>query len=252
MFSGPPDTEAESLVKEVIQRMGIEATVSSATDESGAASIIIESPDSAILIGRKGRSLESLQYLVNRMSPKTEGDEGERITIDIEGYLGRRQEALEDLAHRLADRARESGRRQRTKPMTSQERRVIHVALEGDDTTKTYSVGDSGDRYVVIAPKDERPDGDRPPQGRGFRGERGPRGGDRGGDRRDRGPRGPNSPQQVSQQGERVEGGDQQSAENNGAPRPRRRNRRGGRGRGPRPEAPAVQSDTPESGPQDS
>ena len=257
VFSGPPDSEAESLVKEVVQRMGIEATITSATDESGAVSIKIESPDSAILIGRKGRSLESLQYLVNRMSPKTEGDEGERITIDIEGYLGRRQEALEDLAHRLADRARESGRRQRTKPMTSQERRAIHVALEGDDTIKTYSVGDAGDRYVIIAPKDERPDGDRPPRGRGFRGERGPRGGDRGGDRRERGPRDPNGPQQPLQQGERAEGGDQPRAdqpraEDTGAPRPRRRSRRGGRGRGPRPEAPAVQSDTPESGPQDS
>ena len=250
VFSGPPDTEAEALVNEVIQRMGIDATITSATDESGAASIKIESPDSAILIGRKGRSLESLQYLVNRMSPRSDADEGERITIDIEGYLDRRQEALEDLAHRLADRARESGRRQRTKPMTSQERRVVHVALEGDETIKTYSVGDSGDRYVIIAPKDEKPGGgeDRPPRGRGYRGNRGPRGGER----RDHGSRGPNGPQQPRQEGESSAGGERQHADGNGTAPRRRRNRRGGRGRGPRPETPAVQSDAVESGPQDS
>lgn len=279
VFTGPPDAEAESLVREMVERMGIEAVISSATGEGGAVSIKIESPDSAILIGRKGRSLESLQYLVNRMSPKTEGEDGERITIDIEGYLDRRQEALEDLARRLADRARETGRRQRTKPMGPQERRAIHVALEGDETIKTFSVGDAGDRHVVIAPADEKPGGDRPSRDRdrGPRGDHGPRGGrgprndrgPRGGDRRDRGPRGlmaPPFPEDEHDDGPRgimappfpegerdgEPGGDQPRAEGSGPPRRRRRSRRGGRGRGPRPDAPPAQNDAVESGPQDS
>lgn len=240
-FNGPPDVEAEALLREVIQRMGIEATITSATGENGAVSIKVESPDSAILIGRKGRSLESLQYLMNRMAPRTEGDEGERITIDIEGYLDRRQEALEDLAHRLADRARETGRRQRTKPMSAQERRAIHVALEGDETVRTFSVGDSGERYVIIAPKDEKPGDNRSPRNRGQRG----------GERRDRGSRPSDSrPARVPQASD--EGGDpQQRAEGNGTNR-RRRYRRGGRGRGPRPGAPVTQNESNESGPQDS
>lgn len=248
VYSGPPDPEAESLVREVIQRMGIEATISSATDEGGAVSVKIESPDSAILIGRKGRSLESLQYLVNRMSPKVEGEEKDRITVDIEGYLDRRQEALEELAHRLADRARETGRRQRTKPMGSQERRAIHMALEGDETIKTFSVGDAGDRHVVIAPKDERADGDRPPRGRGFRGDR-----DHGGEPREHRPRNIFDRQNQMRAGREPDGGgDRQQIDGNGAPRRRRRSRRGGRGRGPRPDAPAAPNDTVDSGPQES
>ncbi|NUM56775.1 MAG: KH domain-containing protein, partial [Candidatus Hydrogenedentes bacterium] len=249
VYAGPPDTEAEALVREIVQRMGIEATISSATDEAGAVSIKIESPDSAILIGRKGRSLESLQYLVNRMSPKTEGDDKDRITIDIEGYLDRRQEALEELAHRLAERARETGRRQRTKPMGSQERRVIHMALEGDDTIRTFSVGDAGDRHVVIAPKDERADGDRAPRGRGPRSDRG----QRGGEPREHKPRNIFDRQNQARAQSAPDGdGEHQHGDGNGAPRRRRRSRRGGRGRGPRPEAPAAPSDAVESGPQDS
>lgn len=253
VFNGPPDTEVEALVREVVQLMGIEATITSATGEGNAVSIKIESPDSAILIGRKGRALESLQYLVNRMMPKVEGEDGDRITIDIEGYLDRRQEALEELAHRLADRARESGRRQRTKPMGSQERRVIHMTLEGDDSIRTFSVGDAGDRHVVIAPKDERGGEDRSQRGRGgFRGDRGPRG--RGGEERD--VRQPHKPRGLftdrSQPSDDAQDGGDQPREGNGAPRRRRRSRRGGRGRGPRPEAPVAQSDAVESGSQES
>ncbi|MCC6152489.1 MAG: Jag N-terminal domain-containing protein [Candidatus Hydrogenedentes bacterium] len=255
VFNGPPDTEVEALVREVVQLMGIEATITSATGEGNAVSIKIESPDSAILIGRKGRALESLQYLVNRMMPKVEGEDGDRVTIDIEGYLDRRQEALEELAHRLADRARESGRRQRTKPMGSQERRVIHMTLEGDDSIRTFSVGDAGDRHVVIAPKDERGGGDRPQRGRGgFRGDRGPR--DRGGEERD--VRQPHKPRGLFTDRSRPADGAPDDADQpregngNGAPRRRRRSRRGGRGRGPRPEAPAAQGDTVESGSQES
>ncbi|MCC6696044.1 MAG: Jag N-terminal domain-containing protein [Candidatus Hydrogenedentes bacterium] len=149
------DGEAAALLKEVIHQMGIEATVTSFSTEDGGTCLKVDSPDSAILIGRKGRNLSSMQYLINRMVHHGEGDESERIVIDIEGYLDRRQEALEDLARRLAQKAKETRRRVRVKPMSSQERRVIHMTLEDDPDVKTFSVGDALVRSVIIAPKDE-------------------------------------------------------------------------------------------------
>lgn len=246
---GPMDAEAEAILREVIQRMGIEATVTSAASDAGELTLKVDSPDSAILIGRKGRTLSSLQYLINRMVHRGEADDAaERITVDVEGYLGRRQEALEELAQRLAQRAKESGRRQRTKPMSPQERRIIHVALENDPDIKTFSLGDASARYVVIAPKDERqaPD-DRGPRDRGRRhSERGPR------DRREHGPRPPRQPVEAeAPRGDSPDGDDEQQQRQNGGGRRRRRFRRGGRGRGPRPDA-APQNNPSVSDPQDS
>ncbi|HRI88295.1 MAG TPA: KH domain-containing protein, partial [Candidatus Hydrogenedentes bacterium] len=238
-------------LQQVVQLMGIDAKISSELGENGAITLRVESEDSAILIGRKGRSLESMQYLINRMIQRGEGEEGERITIDIEGYLDRRQEALEDLAMRLADRAKESGRRQRTKPMSAQERRIIHVALENDPDVRTFSHGDPVARFVVIAPKDEKQGAgeDRPPRERGRRGGRG---------RRDdnRGPRPPHQTGNGHQHAadgefadgapmndgtEQREGQRQDRPDDAGDGNRRRRYRRGRRGRGggggPRPDA---------------
>jgi len=261
--AGPIDAEAEALLREVFQRMGIEATVAGESGENGEVILKVTSPDSAILIGRKGRSLGAIQYLINRMVNRNDAEEGEHITIDVEGYLGRRQEALEDLASRLAARAKESGRRQRTKPMSPQERRIIHVALEADSEVRTFSLGDANARFVVVAPKDERAGAgeDRPPRERGRRGGRG-----RGpqGDRGDR----PARPfqQSASESGvgesanhvpadgtsEGSNGEHSQRPEGVNEDRGRRRSRRGRRGRGgPRPDA-APQPDAAASEPQES
>jgi len=204
----PPDPqaagEAASLLKEVIHLMGIDASVSNSTTEDGGICLKVDSPDSAILIGRKGRNLSSMQYLLNRMVHKGEGDESERIVIDIEGYLDRRHDALEDMARRQAERAKASRRRVRLKPMSPQERRVIHMALENDPDVKTFSVGEAMVRSVIIAPADELPEDEQ----RGPRRRAGSRQGD--GRSRDQGP------------GETADAGNSQ---------PRRNSRRGGRGR---------------------
>lgn len=208
--------------------MGIEATVSSSTTEDGGICLKVDSPDSAILIGRKGRNLSSMQYLLNRMVHTGEGDETERIVIDIEGYLDRRQEALEDIARRQADRAKETRRRVRLKPMSPQERRVIHMTLEDDPDVKTFSVGEAMVRSVIIAPADELPEEDR----------RGPR--RRSGPRRGEGqPADPRPSEPANAQGNPA----------------RRSSRRGGRGRrrrgpgGPREESKVlVESESASSG----
>jgi spoIIIJ-associated protein len=167
------DTEAAALLQQMIELMGIEASVAHAEDEDNNLRLTVSSEDSALLIGRKGRGLAALQYVINRVAREIEGrDETERIIVDVEGYLDRRKQSLEDMALRMADRVKETGRRFRMRPMNPQERRVVHVALQEDDEIRTFSVGDTAIRSVVIAPKDE--EREERPRRRGGRG-RGPR-----------------------------------------------------------------------------
>lgn len=179
--------EASALLQEVIDRMGIESKVSGSVNEEGVLELDVKSEDSAILIGRKGRSLLAMQYLINRMMQDVdETDETERIIIDIEGYQERRRASLDELAHRMAAKVKETGRRVRMKPLNPQERRVIHVALQDDTDIRTFSVGSSSVRCVVIAPAREEqgennnngPEGQRAEGGR-RRGGRGRRRGSR-------------------------------------------------------------------------
>ena len=83
-----------------------------AATETGGLKLAVESPDSALLIGRKGRNLMAMQYLINRMVAREEnGRESERILVDIEDYQDRRKSTLSEMALRLAERAKETGRR---------------------------------------------------------------------------------------------------------------------------------------------
>ena len=169
--------EAESLLRELIQKMDIEATVTSEVAENGSLRLKVESPDSAILIGRKGRTLQSLQYLINRIAHSGEGNEDtERIVVDVEGYVDRRRESLEDLARKLAQRVKDTGRRVRVKPMSPDERRIIHLTLEDDPEVRTYSVGEASVRSVIIGLKDDDPNSERAPRRRSDQSQRDGRG----------------------------------------------------------------------------
>jgi spoIIIJ-associated protein len=164
--------EAAALLAEVISLMGLEASVAAAVDEEGGTKLVVDSPDSAILIGRKGRNLGAMQYLINRMCAEPgEDEDAGRIIVDVEDYLDRRRSALEDMAKSLAGRAKERGHRVRVKPLNPQERRVIHLTLQDDPEVRTFSVGNSVVRSVIIAPTNER----RRERSRGRRPRRGDR-----------------------------------------------------------------------------
>jgi spoIIIJ-associated protein len=180
--------EAAVILQEMILKMGIVANVEFNRTEDGAARLSVSSEDGGILIGRKGNTLSAMQYLINRIISNRDANETtERIVVDVEGYLDRRRESLEELARSLADRAKATGRSMRLKPMSPQERRIVHLALQGDEEVRTFSLGDSLFRSVVIAPAHERAEAaparrDRPQgnfQRRGGRGGRRriPRGG---------------------------------------------------------------------------
>jgi spoIIIJ-associated protein len=151
--------EAAALLAEVITKMGLEVTVTSEATEDGGARINVDSPDSALLIGRKGRNLESLQYLANRMMSAGETSEtSERFVVDIEHYLDRRRQSLEEMARQLALKAKETGRDVRVKPLSPQERRIIHMTLQDDPDVRTFSLGTATMRHVVISPKNAQRD----------------------------------------------------------------------------------------------
>jgi spoIIIJ-associated protein len=182
--------EAAAVLRELIAKMGIEAEVTFVHTEDGTAKLDVRSQDSAMLIGRKGRTLGAIQYLVNRMVAQGDTAENtERLMVDVEGYVDRRRETLEDLARHFAGRVKESGRPARLKPLSPQERRIIHVTLRNDPEVRTASLGEALYRTVVISPINARPGR---PQGQGGGGGRGR--GSRGGRGRGGGGRRPDGP----------------------------------------------------------
>ena len=111
--------------------------------------------DMGILIGRRGDTLNALQYLVNLAVNKKLSKIGARarIIVDIEGYRKKREKTLERLAMRFSEKVKKTGTKVGLEPMNAQERRIIHYTLQGSKDVETYSEGDDPYRKVVIAPK---------------------------------------------------------------------------------------------------
>jgi spoIIIJ-associated protein len=116
---------------------------------------------SGLLIGRRGQTLDALEYLVGRIVSRDEWQHGVRIALDAEGYRQRHQESLEDMARRLADKARATGRPVVLNPMSPRDRRVIHLTVEQEAGVSTCSEGEGLYRRVVITPQGSRPARDR-------------------------------------------------------------------------------------------
>lgn len=108
--------------------------------------------DLGILIGRRGETLDSLQYLVNLVVGK-KTEQKYRIILDVEGYRKRREETLIKLAHRLSEKVKKTGHNIVLEPMNPHERRIIHTALQNDIKVRTFSEGEEPYRKVVITKK---------------------------------------------------------------------------------------------------
>src|SRR5881396_3018191 len=119
--------QAAKTLREILYRMGIEAEVS-AFDDGDRIILDAHGAESGLIIGKKGATLDALQYVVNRIVFKRP-NEGPLVVVDAEGYRGRREDALVDLAQRLADKAVRSGRPVPVEPMSAHDRRIVHMAL---------------------------------------------------------------------------------------------------------------------------
>lgn len=150
--------EAAALLKEIISNMDLAGEVTFARDNDGSARLHVESgDDGGILIGKRGITLEALQYLINRMLSRGDNNENtERVLVDVGDYVDRRRAMLRDMALAMAKQAKETRRNVRLKPLSPQERRIIHLTLEKDPEVRTFSTGDSLFRSVVISPVGER------------------------------------------------------------------------------------------------
>lgn len=149
----PPgnDMLGQEILEELLTRMGFTATVKK-TIEDGKITLSIEAGEnSSILIGKRGKNLNGLQYIVNRISGRK--DENSRpVTVDIEGYRERRKDSLESMARRLAAKTKSSHRPVETEPLSAADRRLIHMALKDDPDVQTKSRGDGPYKNVVIKP----------------------------------------------------------------------------------------------------
>ena len=140
---------AQDFLQELTKLMGVEVSVHVNTDEEGNVRVNMEGDSQGILIGRRGETLDALQYLTSLKVNKGKSDYT-RVTLDTEGYRARREEALVRLANRMANRAVKTGRRVSIEPMNPYERRIRHSALQDNPDVTTHSEGEEPNRHVVI------------------------------------------------------------------------------------------------------
>jgi spoIIIJ-associated protein len=148
---------AERLLTEVLERMGIEATVEHRLDgrDEGPAILDVRGAELGALIGWRGDTLRALQLLLNNMV-RREMPEAEPVVLDIERYRARREDSVRELALRVADRAKQNQERIGLEAMQPFERRAVHTALADDPDVSTESEGEDPDRRVVISPLNPR------------------------------------------------------------------------------------------------
>lgn len=147
-----PDAAQEgiSFLKQVTSDMGVNVEIQvSETKEGYLFELIGEGL--GILIGKRGQTLDSLQYLVNLVANRY-SEQYIRIVLDAENYRQRRKESLEQLAHRLANKAVRTRKSVVLEPMNALERKIIHTALQDVKGVKTYSEGVEPHRKIIVAP----------------------------------------------------------------------------------------------------
>lgn len=129
-----------------------EVTIDEYEGDEGELILDITGDNLAVLIGRHGRTLESLQFLITSILYRKLGFRYP-VVIDVEGYKSRQRQKIEDIAFSAAQRAVEQDRRIKLRPMTPYERRIVHLYLRNDDRVETKSEGEGHARRVVIIPR---------------------------------------------------------------------------------------------------
>ena len=165
---------AEDFIRNIIEKMELTGITLSTKEEDNVITIDIEGDDVGFIIGRRGETLDALQYLAclaaNRIDPAYK-----RVVINTGDYREKREKTLESLGRRLAIKAAKTGRKSVLEPMNPYERRIIHTAVQKIDGATSWSEGENMNRHVVIGP-----DGKSNNRSRGGRGGKRPYNGNRG------------------------------------------------------------------------
>ncbi|MBQ9010747.1 MAG: protein jag [Clostridia bacterium] len=144
-----PAGKAQRFLMELTKRMNVSVEVYADDSQPGAIGIHMIGDTLGILIGRRGETLDAIQYLTSLQVNKGQ-DEYIRVTVDSENYRAKREDSLRRLALRMANRAQKTGRRVVLEPMNPYERRVLHTTLQNHPAVTTHSEGEEPNRHVVI------------------------------------------------------------------------------------------------------
>lgn len=143
--------ETEKFILEIANNMGIQIELTT-TVEDNFVTFDMQGEGIALLIGKRGQTLNALQYLV-QLAINKDGKEFYRVMLDAEGYRGRRKETLETLALRMAEKAKRLDQKVALEPMPAYERKIIHTVLQNRNDVSTESGGVEPHRHIVIKPK---------------------------------------------------------------------------------------------------
>ena len=141
-------------LQQILSVAGLDCTAKLVNVEGDVVHLEIVGPEAGLLIGRRGQTLDALQYLLLVMvSHDRSLSQRFRVLLDADGYRQRRTEALESLAQSLAARVKQTGQEAVLEPLNALERRIVHTALMDDPEVETYSEGEEPNRHVVITPR---------------------------------------------------------------------------------------------------
>ena len=149
-------SENERFINDLTEKMqlNLSATVEETSKE---VKINFVGEDIGVIIGKRGDTLDALQYLVSQIINKNKNrDENVKIILDCEGYRKRREDTLTNLANRLADKVARENKAHKLEPMSAYERKIVHMALEGRKNITTVSKNEEPHRYITIMPIKER------------------------------------------------------------------------------------------------
>ncbi len=147
----------KEVLETILRLMGIEAAIEITRGEADGEIILnIRGENGGLLIGRRGQTLEALQYLVSRIVNERQEKEGMQLVVDTENYRERRRKTLEDMAFRLGEKAKRQRKTITVDSLSAADRRVIHVALQDDPWITTKSLGRGTYRRLLIIPEGDR------------------------------------------------------------------------------------------------
>lgn len=148
---------AKDVLAQILRLMEIEASISLKVEANGEEIVLdIHTENSGLLIGRKGQTLEALQYMVTRIVTDKQSTEGPHISIDTENYQERRRKSLEDMALRLGEKAKRRRKSVTVDALNAADRRIVHAALQDDPWLTTRSLGQGAYRRLLIIPEGDR------------------------------------------------------------------------------------------------